>query len=41
VIVNPLVGTWCLLSFEVRDAEGRGASPFGEDAVGFITATVP
>lgn len=34
---NPLVGTWRLVSFEVRDAEGRITYPFGRDAVGFIT----
>ena len=31
--------TWRLVSFEVLDAEGRRAFPFGEDAVGFITYT--
>lgn len=35
--VNPLVGTWRLVSFEVRDADGRITYPFGRDAVGFIT----
>ena len=37
--VDSLVGTWRLVSFEVLDAEGRRAYPFGEDAVGFITYT--
>lgn len=37
--VDSLVGTWRLVSFEVLDAEGRRAFPFGEDAVGFITYT--
>ena len=36
--MNPLVGTWRLVSFEVRDDEGRVTYPFGrEDAIGFIT----
>ena len=33
----PLVGTWRLVSFEVRDDEGRVTYPFGRDAAGFIT----
>ena len=37
--VDSLVGTWRLVSFEVLDAEGRRAFPFGKDAVGFITYT--
>jgi hypothetical protein len=36
---NPLVGTWRLISFSVRDSEGRITYPFGEDAEGFITYT--
>lgn len=36
---NPLVGTWRLVSFELRDEEGRVTYPFGRDAVGFITYT--
>jgi hypothetical protein len=36
---NPLIGTWRLVSFTVRDADGRIAYPFGEDAEGFITYT--
>jgi hypothetical protein len=34
---NPLIGTWRLVSFEVRDVEGQVTYPFGRDAVGFIT----
>ena len=37
--VDSLIGTWRLVSFEVRDAQGRIAYPFGEDAGGFITYT--
>jgi hypothetical protein len=37
--VNPLVGTWRLISFTVRNPEGRVTYPFGEDADGFITYT--
>jgi hypothetical protein len=36
---NPLIGTWRLVSFEVRDEDGRITYPFGRDAVGFITYT--
>ena len=36
---DPLIGTWRLVSFEVRDEEGRITYPFGRDAVGFITYT--
>ncbi len=36
---QPLVGTWRLVSFEVRDESGRVTHPFGQDAVGFITYT--
>ena len=36
---DPLVGTWRLVSFEVRDAEGRVTYPLGRDAAGFITYT--
>jgi hypothetical protein len=36
---NPLVGTWRLVSFAVRDEGGRIDYPFGRDAVGFITYT--
>jgi hypothetical protein len=34
---DPLVGTWRLVSFELRDAEGRVTYPLGRDAAGFIT----
>ena len=36
---NPLVGTWRLVSFIVRDADGTVAYPFGQEAHGFITYT--
>jgi hypothetical protein len=36
---NPLVGTWRLVSFAVRDEAGRLEFPFGQNAVGFITYT--
>ena len=39
MVGNPLVGTWRLVSFEVRDADGRVGRPFGPDPVGFITYT--
>jgi hypothetical protein len=31
-----LVGTWRLVSFDVRDEEGRVTHPLGRDVVGFI-----
>jgi Lipocalin-like domain len=34
---DPLVGTWRLVSFEVRDEDGRVTQPLGRDAVGFVT----
>ena len=33
---SPLVGTWRLLSCEVRDAAGRVSHPWGPDAVGYL-----
>ncbi len=36
---HPLIGTWRLVSFDVRDEGGRVSYPFGRDAVGFITYT--
>ena len=34
-----LIGTWQLVSYEVRDAEGRITQPFGHDPAGFLTYT--
>jgi Lipocalin-like domain len=34
---DPLVGTWRLVSFEMRDEHGRVTHPLGRDALGFIT----
>lgn len=36
---NPLVGTWRLVSFEVRDVDGGVTHPFGRAAAGFLTYT--
>jgi Lipocalin-like domain len=36
---NPFVGTWRLLSWESRNADGEVSYPFGQDAVGYITYT--
>ena len=33
---NPFVGTWRLLSLEVRRADGQVSYPWGQDAVGYI-----
>lgn len=35
--VNPLVGTWRLVSFAVQDADGGIDFPFGRDAKGSLT----
>jgi hypothetical protein len=34
---NPLVGTWRLVLFEMRDEEGRVTHPLGRNAVGFVS----
>ena len=31
---NQLLGTWRLVSFELRDAEGQAIYPYGQDAIG-------
>lgn len=36
---NSLVGTWRLVSWELRDDEGHVSYPFGRDAVGYLTFT--
>ena len=36
---NPLVGTWRLISWEVRKADGRTYLPFGQDVDGYIGYT--
>jgi hypothetical protein len=36
VTSNPLIGTWRLISWENRDADGRITYPLGEDALGYI-----
>jgi hypothetical protein len=36
---NPLVGTWRLVSWENRSADGAISYPLGRDAVGLITYT--
>jgi len=36
---NPLIGTWKLLSWELRDEAGHVSYPFGPDAVGYLTYT--
>lgn len=33
---NPIVGTWRLVSFEVRSAADRVSYPYGPDALGYI-----
>ena len=34
---NPLIGTWRLISWENRSADGQISYPLGRDAVGYIT----
>ena len=36
---NPLIGTWRLVSFEVRDETDHVTYPFGQDAVGYMRYT--
>jgi hypothetical protein len=36
---HPLVGTWRLVSYEVRDEDGGLTHPLGRDPVGFLTYT--
>ena len=36
---SPLVGTWKLILWELRDEEGHVAYPFGRDAPGYLTFT--
>lgn len=33
---NPFVGTWRLISWEYRSADGQVSNPFGQDFVGYI-----
>jgi hypothetical protein len=33
---NPFVGTWKLVSCELRRLDGQASYPFGQDAVGYI-----
>lgn len=36
---NPFVGTWRLMSLEMRKPDGQASYPLGRDAVGYITYT--
>jgi hypothetical protein len=36
---NPLVGTWRLVSFEARNADGRVTHPYGPNPQGLLTYT--
>jgi hypothetical protein len=36
---NPLIGTWRLISWENRDADGQISYPLGNDAMGYIMYT--
>ena len=36
---NPLVGTWRLVSWESRDADGQVSRPFGRDPRGYLIYT--
>ncbi len=36
---NQFIGTWRLISCEIRDSEGQVSYPFGEDALGFLIYT--
>jgi hypothetical protein len=39
MISNPLIGTWRLISWENRGADGQISYPLGKDAVGYIIYT--
>ena len=34
-----LIGTWALVSWEFRDADGNSSHPFGKNASGYLTYT--
>jgi hypothetical protein len=36
---NPLLGTWRLISFHLKDSDGRLTYPWGPNVTGFITYT--
>jgi len=36
MVQNPFIGTWRLLSYEVRRADGEIRYPWGQDPVGFL-----
>lgn len=36
---NQFVGTWRLVSLELRDAEGLAIYPYGQDAIGYLMYT--
>jgi hypothetical protein len=36
---NPLIGTWRLISWENRGADGQISYPLGKDAMGYIMYT--
>lgn len=36
---HSLIGTWTLVSWEFRDADGNVSYPFGRDASGYLTYT--
>jgi hypothetical protein len=36
---SSLVGTWKLVSWELRDDQGQISYPFGRDAIGYLTYT--
>jgi len=40
VTANPLIGTWKLVSWENRGAEGQLSYPLGRDARGYLTYTL-
>ena len=39
VVDNPLVGTWRLVSFDIKSSDGRSYTPYGPDVVGYIVYT--
>ncbi len=34
--INNIIGTWRLISFEIRNLHGQVSYPFGQDAIGYL-----
>ncbi|NEO57880.1 MAG: lipocalin-like domain-containing protein [Okeania sp. SIO3B5] len=36
MVQNPFVGTWRLVSFELKDINGEVTYPYGKDTIGYL-----